>query len=100
MFELSIVGEWNLSYECLTSQQVREAVQNLKQLKLETDCLFYQELIQGKTEKLPTTKKKVAEDEDIVEDEAAFMCLEDMDADDCDLSIRTLVQVMMRKEVF
>ncbi|KAF4621853.1 hypothetical protein D9613_012075 [Agrocybe pediades] len=89
-FEGCVAREWNLSYTCLTAYKAREALRNLKT----TDPLFWNELNQQTPPlDLPGPDDKVDED-DVPTAEKCDTLLEDVDADDSDIPIETLIMSM------
>lgn len=91
-FEGCVVRQWNLSYGCLTSFEARDALRNLKT----TDAEFWKILTgddQSDTIELPNS------DEMLPEDTEPNTNLEDIDADDSDLPMSTLITSMITNDI-
>jgi hypothetical protein len=90
-FEGCVVREWNLSYACLKGYAAREALRNLRTTNVE----FWEELtrLESNENRLPKSDEILYED---IEPDAS---LEDNDADDSDLSIKTLINVMVKNDL-
>ena len=82
--------KWNLSYECLTSFEAREALREMK----EKDPAFWNKLTTNKVQDLPAEKVSgLAEDQIVTTEE------EDEDEDDSDVPIQTLIAMVVGDEM-
>jgi hypothetical protein len=88
------VRQWNLSYTCLTSFEARDRLRDMRT----TDPEFWKELTQNPShsdaQELPGLNEQLAEDIE-PESDKSNTTLEDDDADDSDLPISTLINLMI-----
>jgi hypothetical protein len=89
------VRQWNLSYTCLTGFEVRDRLRNMRT----TDPEFWKELTQNRSDDqlLPGINNELAEDME-AESDKSNTTFEDDDADDSDLPISTLINLMTAKD--
>ena len=90
-FEGCVVRQWNLSYTSLTSFEAHDKLQSMRT----TDQEFWKELTQNHSnaQDLPGLDEQLAEDIE-PESDKCNTTLEDDDADDSDLPISTLINMM------
>ncbi|KAF8219181.1 hypothetical protein L208DRAFT_1554532 [Tricholoma matsutake] len=81
--------KWNLSYECLTSFEAREALQGMKP----KHPTFWQELAMEDSPDLPSEKADLPEDSLLMTEE------EDEDLDDSDVPIQMLIMMVVGDEM-
>jgi hypothetical protein len=80
-FELCTVRDWNLSYTCLTSFNMRQALRNMN----DTNPEFWNELTKRKPEELPLPEETKIMPEDTTAE------LENEDLDDSEVPIKAVV---------